>query len=488
MHLTRVEESLDLQQDKNDRLCSNCQGLIDQPQTSADKSSNDTTPSNRDAKFEDSLIRAARRPTENECNMISVISLLDDNKNDDKNDASSLTTTYERSRPDSIPLSSEHWVLDLNQEEDVIFGEYGRELELASRPTLPDGPARISTEILRRNPSVTYPLEIIDSWSFKSNLKIRSGVTVGLENGDFLLVTKIIRHGFTKAVFFRGLRLQRTRNMNGLLPSKLNELCWVIEVDQDDPRKVNEQSATEVPATEIRSIRRLRITNKEFPLCSFRDQEMPDDGLNDVSLMQDEGPLVLRWRYVCTYATARHRLNNSYLERSLEHLRKEHLLELGQTDYGIRDGRKRVNWRGGTISGGAYMDSTSSSRKRGHEQNSTSTQDSTPKRTRFSNYSRASDSPSPSLDASDRLDKKRTKKTAGGTAESAGAESIDLTEEDSGPPTNITLAPRTNRSIFPVTPTKSPAHTRISSQTPTNSVKAFRQDINQKYNYGDSCK
>lgn len=206
--------------------------------------------------------------------------------------------------------------------------------------------------VLQRNPPIVAPLVKIPEWQHK-NLLLRPSKTVELLDGDFLLITDVMRHSTLGEVTIRGQRLQRCRSMNGLLERKLNEVCFFQEVDLDDTRPPLEQSAieisvepVEVAVDNVRGLRSLRKTNQIFPLGrnldvqTFRTQLQADV----------EGGLTARWKYTCKYATSADRWHNNSKERALEFLREDESTK----GFGVSDAARRFDWRGETIPGGAY--------------------------------------------------------------------------------------------------------------------------------------
>ena len=202
-----------------------------------------------------------------------------------------------------------------------------------------------------RNPVIDHPFYTVESYEYKkSTLKPKK--TVELRDGDFLRIKHITLSQESGRVTLRGHRLQRVRDLNGMLEKKINEVCLFHEVDLDDPREAEEQSAVEVPVDEVVRIRILRSTNQTFPLCrnialsDFRNKE-------EVAV---EGGLTVRWKYTCKYATAADRHRNVYRERTLEHIRADE----STGDFKISDRLRRLEWRGETIRGGAYQPATES--------------------------------------------------------------------------------------------------------------------------------
>lgn len=211
----------------------------------------------------------------------------------------------------------------------------------------------------RRNPPVTYPLRVLRD-VLHHDTTLSSGMTVEVieanmvvEDAYFLNIVKIVSNELTGEVILSGHRLQRTRDGNGILEKKLNEIYLCHEVDLDDPRDVDEQSVVEVPLADVVRTRSLRFTNRQFPRArhignAFRNVDKPQ--------LYAEGGLTLRWTYTCFYLTGTHRHNNKYGERVLDRVRSNE----SSTQYGVSDASLRERWRGDTITGGAFRPSASS--------------------------------------------------------------------------------------------------------------------------------
>ena len=200
-----------------------------------------------------------------------------------------------------------------------------------------------------RNPIISSPFYTVASYLYK-NWTLRPKKTVELRDGDFLRIQHIIRSQASEQISLRGHRLQRVRDLNGMLGKKINEACLFYEYDLDDPRSPEEQCAVEVPVEEVVRTRNLRFTNQTFPLCrnitlsEYRSKE-------EVAM---EGGLTVRWKYTCKYATALDRHRNIYQERTLEHIRADE----ATGDFKISDSLRRLEWRGETTRGGAYVPET----------------------------------------------------------------------------------------------------------------------------------
>lgn len=197
----------------------------------------------------------------------------------------------------------------------------------------------------RRNPSIVGPWQRAGTICVE-NAALKPNKTIQLKDESFLRIKDILRNNETQEVRLRGHRLQRARDLNGLLEKKLNELVLFLEVDQDDPRIPTEQSTVEVSINEFEKIRSVRFTNQKFPLGRNCDPK-EFRGKDHAAL---EGGLTVRWKYTCTYENAADRHHNIYKERSLERLRADECT-LG---YEISDEDRRTHWRGETVPGGAY--------------------------------------------------------------------------------------------------------------------------------------
>lgn len=202
-----------------------------------------------------------------------------------------------------------------------------------------------SAKFERRNPSIVAPYNVHESFLYQKT-ELRRNKTVELQNGEFLRIKDIIQNSRTNEVKLRGHRLQRTRYLNGLLESKINEVVLFLEVDLDDPRDPLEQGAVEIPVVEVKRLRQARFTNQKFPDC--RNMELSDfRGNLDAA---EFGGLTVRWKYTCKYETAANRYHNIFKERILERIKPEECLPR----YALPDEQRRKHWRGETILGGSY--------------------------------------------------------------------------------------------------------------------------------------
>ncbi|KAF2190493.1 S-adenosyl-L-methionine-dependent methyltransferase, partial [Zopfia rhizophila CBS 207.26] len=125
-----------------------------------------------------------------------------------------------------------------------------------------------------------------------------------LHSGDLLRIKHIIRNVETDTVRPRGYRLRRTNYHGQLFDWKLNELVMVLHVDEDDPRPPIVQGMDEIPVEEALRKREVTITNKSYPLLSFREQPLFTQFQNPHQLKEHVfhfGRLVCRWVNIAVF-------------------------------------------------------------------------------------------------------------------------------------------------------------------------------------------
>lgn len=270
-------------------------------------------------------------------------------------------------------------LIDLEQEDEVKLEE---ELFRPGRASF----APRQGIVQQRNIPIEPPWVQIVSYKWKdSNLK--PGKTVELADSTFLLIKTILVNLQTDKVRLRGLQLKRSRDINGMLPMKVNELCYVYEVDQDDKRSVTEQNIVEHELRDVLNVRRFVIsafssitstfhtcltkchrvlhTNRPYPECRFERELIPgiykDDGTCDIQAMmryvEEKEILVVRWKYTSTYETANTRLNITgiqinFVQQNLETLTDEEC----SAGLNLPGFIRRIDWRGDTALGGSGIE------------------------------------------------------------------------------------------------------------------------------------
>lgn len=275
--------------------------------------------------------------------------LLDDDEMTDLLEDEERSTALARSLTRHPRADDE--LIDLESIEDDFFQVGGQGLQVQDvylRDANLHGRRRSSrlVKIVQRNPSIVYPFKRYESLQHQGSTLVQNK-TVELHDGSFLRIKDIIFNTETKEVKLRGHRLQRARDMNGMLEKKINECLLFFEVDIDDPRDLLEQSAVEISLDEVARLRSVRFTNEKFPLHRNTD---PKEYVNKDAVLQGGG-LTARWKYTCMYASAVDRYNNVFKERTLERIRADECSK----GYSVSDTTRRFKWRGETIPGGAYQ-------------------------------------------------------------------------------------------------------------------------------------
>jgi hypothetical protein len=244
--------------------------------------------------------------------------------------------------------------LEWELEKDIFeFSNAGRRKIDVSHPESP-----------KRNPEIKDPFRKVDvalSWG----LCLHPGDAVELSNGRFLEIKDVVENKWTHDVSLRGWELRRNKDLGGELIKRLNEVCYIFQVDLDDPRTMREQSVIEVHPSNVTKVRELIRTNYQFPAYRFDETELPYDesGLNQWHIKHLEG-LVVRWQYITTFRTGNDRLCNATLPRNYQS-RKLVRLSDEECDDGcsVPAFVQRYQWRGDASGGSERRES----RERGRD-------------------------------------------------------------------------------------------------------------------------
>ena len=204
---------------------------------------------------------------------------------------------------------------------------------------------RSSIEIPRNLP-ITSPLVSLTNFTYKG-IPLAEKVYVELEDKDFLRIVHIIQDTSTSAVTLQGWKFRRTRELNGVIDKKLNEVCWILHVDEDDPRDVNHQGMETVPVYNVVKRRRIRLTNQSFPALSWREDEKKESP----ETLENDRVLVCRFKYLCFYPNAKARAAYAWHEKGFHRLREDECDQ--RPDNNVKDEELREIWRGCTVPGGS---------------------------------------------------------------------------------------------------------------------------------------
>jgi DNA (cytosine-5)-methyltransferase 1 len=179
------------------------------------------------------------------------------------------------------------------------------------------------------------PLDICPMWSSDDGnacspigakfVEIKS-IWVGRNNGHDIIL--------------RGLPYARTRQLHGRLECKRNEVCQIIEVQDDDERPDEEQALVEIRPEQILKTRIFIKTNKLYPRES---RPRFDPVYNTRQKIEECAPLTCRWKMRVEYRDAAKRKAGKSYGGSL--------IKLGEHDVEKRkdrvpDKELRETWRG----------------------------------------------------------------------------------------------------------------------------------------------
>ncbi|CBX93122.1 hypothetical protein LEMA_P040230.1 [Plenodomus lingam JN3] len=140
----------------------------------------------------------------------------------------------------------------------------------------------VSSGTSHNNPSIKLPDVEIPHARLSNGPVVRPGDTLELldhsthapssmHSGDFFMIRTIIQNLETDVIRFRGHRMRRTKYLGQIWDWKLNELCMVLHIEEGDHRCPFVAGLEEVAMGEIVGTRPCALTNKPYPLLSFRD-------------------------------------------------------------------------------------------------------------------------------------------------------------------------------------------------------------------------
>ncbi|KAH7419546.1 S-adenosyl-L-methionine-dependent methyltransferase [Cadophora sp. MPI-SDFR-AT-0126] len=203
-----------------------------------------------------------------------------------------------------------------------------------------------------RNLPICFPQEELDSFDIHG-VCLRRGKTAEFLNGTFLKIAKIIKNTYTKEVVLRGWMLKRCSHMMGLLPKKLNEVCFMLEVELDDSRPIMEQAMVQVGLEGLVKLRHVVSTNYPHPHLGFQREGLPYDNKDDnMEYVKDYERLVVRWKFMTFYDNASEHARTNTLKYPIN-IRKKVLVGLDEKECTpgcfMDPSALRHEWRGHTF-------------------------------------------------------------------------------------------------------------------------------------------
>ena len=205
----------------------------------------------------------------------------------------------------------------------------------------------LSSMSLPRNPPIRTPFISLDDYTYNS-IRLHPRVFVELRDGDFMKIVHIVKDAISSEVTIRGWIFRRMRKTKGIFNSKRNEVCWLIYIDDDDPRDHSIQGLETREVTEVVKRRQIRLTNQPFPALSYRDDRTreSDETIEAVRV------LVCRYKYIIHYPNAKARiLSHPWSEQLVLRLRADDCDRRPDND--AKDEDIRTAWRGETVLGGS---------------------------------------------------------------------------------------------------------------------------------------
>lgn len=232
----------------------------------------------------------------------------------------------------------------------------GSELEIiGGRPCVrrKDRRARLTRAsnitLSKRNATPEPPLAETVSCPFGSSTLLK-GKTVELHDGNFLRITTIIDDVAEPGrVRLRGWRFRRTRELDGFLPKKKNEVCMLLDVLEDDDRGPFHQGVEEVGLSEVVRIRRLYMTNRDWPELSHLETVPNLASLTDEEIDRDLD-LLCRWKRTTYYETEEDRRKGRQSEVVISRVREDEVDMATKVPEAssVSDADLRRRWRGET--------------------------------------------------------------------------------------------------------------------------------------------
>ena len=207
----------------------------------------------------------------------------------------------------------------------------------------------LSSVILPRNPPIRTPFLSLEHYTY-NGIRLHPKVFVELRDGDFMKIVHIVKDTISSEATIRGWIFRRTRKTKGILNAKRNEVCWLVYIDDDDPRDFNIQGLETKQITEVVKRRQIRLTNQPFPALSYRDDQITesDETIEDVRV------LVCRYKNITHFPNAKARLSSHpWTEKLVLRLRTDDCDR--RPDNSVKDEDIRTAWRGATVPGGSQV-------------------------------------------------------------------------------------------------------------------------------------
>ena len=264
------------------------------------------------------------------------------------------STIESDSRDDDILIHPNFIRDDYIDDDDLDSFLDKQNLPASYSPRFPPTPRKLSSKALalQRDNKVRRGLLSesqlpLDSY-LHGDVKIITGGAVELTDGTFLKVVAIIQDTESSEVTLRGQRFRRVDEFPGWLENHCNEVCWEINMDEDDSRDFREQSIVEASVNTVIQKRRVRLTNHLYPRFNAK-AEFPD--LTNEDIIVGNGVLVCRLLYIRKWPTGEARRLKRPCEWAFIRIPQEDADAKCRAD----NDDLRKDFRGETIKGGDHI-------------------------------------------------------------------------------------------------------------------------------------
>ena len=224
--------------------------------------------------------------------------------------------------------------LDLNTEVIDLTGGASRATQL-----LRDG--EISLAGIRIRGRIFKPGDVVEV----------TNVVLGSHAVDFVQLKAVVRDR-TGNTRLRGTPLSRTRNLQGKLPRKMNEVCMILHIKREALHQARSEPPllVDVCPHAVTRKRKLRLTNAVYPEYGYISMAASSSRISRFRRRNDRtGLLVCRWA-LKIYITA-HGRQVKPEEEVLERLSSS---DVPDSRYRVSEETLCNRWRGGRVKGGSW--------------------------------------------------------------------------------------------------------------------------------------
>ncbi|KAK2811736.1 hypothetical protein FQN49_008428, partial [Arthroderma sp. PD_2] len=167
----------------------------------------------------------------------------------------------------------------------------------------------------------------------------RPGKFVELHDGTFLRINRIFL--FKEETMISGPKFERLETVGSLVPDRVNELCWMVDVgDTNIASSQFHSEEVEIPISLVRRLRIIRLTNHPYAPSTSTDN-------------RDDGFLFCRMKYTRTWERPRTTSGRSparIIDHAITYLTPEDC----QPPFSVSRNFLRDNWRGKSAAGRRY--------------------------------------------------------------------------------------------------------------------------------------